>query len=111
MTLTLFLTICVLGCDVLIFFLFQWTLGERRRTRRRRGLKTRLASGLETDLVRISARQKQATSPGNVISYPARPKARISSFRVSRLPASELSVYRRKAAAFASPRANAKLAV
>ena len=36
MTLNLFMAICVIGCDVLIYFVFQWTLGEKGRTRRRR---------------------------------------------------------------------------
>jgi hypothetical protein len=28
---TVFLAICILGCDALLYFLFQWTYGERRR--------------------------------------------------------------------------------
>jgi|SRR5580658_3801619 hypothetical protein len=31
MSATLFLAFCILGCDFLLFFLFQWTYGERRR--------------------------------------------------------------------------------
>jgi hypothetical protein len=26
-----FLAICILGCDALLYFLFQWTYGEKRR--------------------------------------------------------------------------------
>jgi hypothetical protein len=31
MSATLFLAICILGCDFLLYFLFQWTYGEKRR--------------------------------------------------------------------------------
>jgi len=36
MSLTLFLAICILGCDVLIYFLYEWAFGESKRIRRRR---------------------------------------------------------------------------
>jgi hypothetical protein len=31
MSATLFLALCILGCDFLLYALFQWTYGERRR--------------------------------------------------------------------------------
>jgi hypothetical protein len=31
MSATLFLAFCILGCDLLLYVLFQWTYGERRR--------------------------------------------------------------------------------
>jgi hypothetical protein len=31
MSATLFLALCILGCDFLLYFLFQWTYGEKRR--------------------------------------------------------------------------------
>jgi hypothetical protein len=31
MSATLFLAFCILGCDFLLYVLFQWTYGERRR--------------------------------------------------------------------------------
>lgn len=31
MSATVFLAICILGCDALLYFLFQWTYGEKRR--------------------------------------------------------------------------------
>jgi|SRR5580692_1143768 hypothetical protein len=31
MSATLFLGFCILGCDFLLYVLFQWTYGERRR--------------------------------------------------------------------------------
>jgi hypothetical protein len=36
MSATIFLAICILGCDVLLYFLFQWTYGEKRRGLARR---------------------------------------------------------------------------
>lgn len=36
MSATLFLAFCILGCDFLLYFLFQWTYGERRRGLARR---------------------------------------------------------------------------
>jgi hypothetical protein len=36
MTLTLFLALSILGLDFLLYALFQWTYGERRRKRVRR---------------------------------------------------------------------------
>jgi|SRR5580700_3630309 hypothetical protein len=42
MSATLFLAFCILGCDFLLYVLFQWTYGERRRglSRRSRAPKT-----------------------------------------------------------------------
>jgi|SRR4029077_3352905 len=36
MSATVFLAICILGCDFLLYFLFQWTYGEKRRGLSRR---------------------------------------------------------------------------
>jgi hypothetical protein len=36
MSLTVFLAICILGCDLLLYILFQWVYGEKRRERSRR---------------------------------------------------------------------------
>jgi hypothetical protein len=36
MSATLFLAFCILGCDFLLYVLFQWTYGERRRGLSRR---------------------------------------------------------------------------
>jgi hypothetical protein len=42
MSATLFLAFCILGCDFLLYVLFQWTYGERRRglSGRSKALKT-----------------------------------------------------------------------
>jgi hypothetical protein len=36
MSLNIFLTVCVLACDFLIYAFFQWTFGEKYRRRPRR---------------------------------------------------------------------------
>jgi len=36
MSSTLFLAFCILGCDLLLYILFQWTYGEKRRGLARR---------------------------------------------------------------------------
>lgn len=36
MSSTLFFALCILGCDLLLYFLFQWTYGEKRRGIKRR---------------------------------------------------------------------------
>ena len=46
MSLTLFVTLCVLGCDLLIYLLYQWALGERRRTLMRKAVSRQRAEAL-----------------------------------------------------------------
>jgi hypothetical protein len=36
MSITMFLAFCILGCDFLLYVLFQWTYGEKYRNRARR---------------------------------------------------------------------------
>jgi hypothetical protein len=36
MSITVFLAICILGCDFLLYVLFQWTYGEKHRNHPRR---------------------------------------------------------------------------
>jgi hypothetical protein len=36
MALMVFLAFCILGCDFLLYFLFQWVYGEKRRKHPRR---------------------------------------------------------------------------
>jgi hypothetical protein len=36
MSLTVFLALCILGCDLLLYILFQWIYGEKRRKHPRR---------------------------------------------------------------------------
>ena len=36
MSVTLILAICIIGCDVLIYFLYEWAFGESERIRKLR---------------------------------------------------------------------------
>jgi len=42
MSLTLILAICIIGCDVLIYFLYEWAFGESERIRKCRPASGRL---------------------------------------------------------------------
>jgi len=116
MPLTLFMAVCILGCDVLIYFLFQWTLGEKGRTRRRRcGAKKPMASGQDSQLFVVPAPKKVAPAQlAKILPYtkrePPRPSLPTPESVESR-PIDEQTAYRRRAAAFASPKQNSKLAV
>ncbi len=65
MSLTVFLAFCILGCDFLLYVLFQWIYGEKHRNHSRRSAarreKRRTLSG------------KQVEEP-RVLPFPQRPK-------------------------------------
>jgi hypothetical protein len=44
MSLTIFLAICILGCDVLIYFFYEWAFGESERIRKRQAQKAQKRS-------------------------------------------------------------------
>jgi len=116
MPLTLFMAICILGCDVLVYFLFQWTLGEKNRTRRRRcGAKRRLHSGQQSQLFVVRAQKKTSAKRAKILPYTKREPAKSSLPPARKFveshPIDEQTAYRRRAAAFASPNQNSKLAV
>jgi hypothetical protein len=50
MSLTVFLAICILGCDLLLYILFQWIYGEKRRERSRRLASRRKTGRIIADL-------------------------------------------------------------
>jgi hypothetical protein len=57
MSITIFLAFCILGCDFLLYVLFQWMYGEKHGKRARRlanrGEKTRTLSGGEVAKARV----------------------------------------------------------
>ena len=95
MSLTLFITLCVLGCDFLIYLLYQWAFGERRRT-----LMRKAASRQRTEAL-ANPRPHPRTTVGRPVAVlrtkePRRPvSARIAS------RSNEELAYRRVAASFA----------
>jgi hypothetical protein len=114
MTLNLFMAICVIGCDVLIYFLFQWTLGEKGRTRRRRPKDKRCANGAqENDLIVVRSEKRDREKRVKVLTYARnelqkRPWPSADSRRLE--PVNEEIAHRRHAVAFTSHKQNSKLA-
>ena len=114
MPLTLFIAICILGCDVLIYFLFQWTLGEKNWTRRRRGTKRRMAGGQETELFFVPAPKRISAQRAKVLQYVKREQAKrplLERKSIASRPIDEQAAYRRRAAAYARTKQNSKRAV
>jgi hypothetical protein len=64
MSLTVFLALCILGCDFLLYVLFRWVYGEKHRKHARR-----VAARWEK---RRTSSEKEVEEPG-VLSFPPRP--------------------------------------
>jgi hypothetical protein len=64
MSLTVFLAICILSCDFLLYVLFQWIYGEKHRNHRRRSATRRER--------RHTLSGKQVENP-RVLSFPRHP--------------------------------------
>jgi hypothetical protein len=94
MSLTLFVTLCVLGCDLLIYFLYQWALGEGRRTLMRKAVSRQRAEALANRQPRPMVAAERSAA--------ARPHAR----RIANRYSEELA-YRRVAASFAQSKSRA----
>jgi hypothetical protein len=102
MSATIFLALCILGCDVLLYFLFQWSYGEKRRglARRAHSRLTPAASHKTHPIEFVPARRKSlsASSTHN------------SAFRLSQIEETrqdrriERQAYERIAATFAEAR-------
>src|ERR1700693_4597310 len=88
MSLTVFLAICVLGLDFMIFVLFKWLYGERNRNRSRRSPLRRHHAHSQTPLLLRSGKSESERGPGRA-DWPATPgRPRIvakPSFGVSRM--------------------------
>jgi len=61
MSITVFLAFCILGCDFLLYVLFQWTYGEKRRNRLHRS---------------ATRRENPAAKDPRVLSFPQHPMQR-----------------------------------
>lgn len=104
MTLKLFTAICILGLDVLIYILFQWTLGEKGRTSRRRPkAKRRLETGQETELIVVHPQRHDGVKRAKILQYPKSglPKRTWPNEEPSDRVTEEMA-HRRRAAAFAA---------
>jgi hypothetical protein len=114
MTLNLFMAICVIGCDFLIYFLFQWTLGERGRTRRRSSSSKRgVETGTANELIVLRSEKREREKRAKVLAYTRNElqKRSWTSAGSKRLdPVNEEIAHRRRAVAFSSQKQNSKLA-
>ena len=99
MSLTIFLALGILGCDVLIYFLYEWAFGESKRIRKRRAshLWADTGVGREGYLSRAEGRHP-ATQPFITLD---RRSATPSSASALPNPQDERLAYRRVAASFA----------
>lgn len=99
MSATLFLALCIIGCDFLLYFLYQWTYGERRRGLSRRSRAPKTAMDQPDARPFLVASSKSAT--GGVQRF-QRVRQRTADEKVSdREQFSEVRAYRRIAASFA----------
>jgi hypothetical protein len=63
MSATVFLAICILGCDLLLYILYQWTYGERRRGLSRRGRARKTMVERQNVEPFLTASRKRAAGP------------------------------------------------
>ncbi len=99
MSATLFLGFCILACDFLLYVLFQWTYGEKRRGLSRRSKTLKIATN------QPDARPFLVSSRGNSVAQVQRPqriRQRTAQDEDLALPQfSEVRAYRRIAESFA----------
>ena len=106
MSLTLFVTLCVLGCDLLIYFLYQWALGERRRTLMRKAVSRQRAEALANRQPRPTAAAESSAAARRVAVTGAKRQPGPDSRRIANRYSEELA-YRRVAASFAQSKSRA----
>lgn len=106
MSLTLFVTLCVLGCDLLIYFLYQWALGERRRTLMRKAVSRQRAEALANRQLRPMVVAESSATARPVDAMGAKRRPRPDSRRIANRYSEELA-YRRVAASFAQSKSRA----
>ena len=61
MSLTIFLAICILGMDFMIFVLFKWLYGEKKRNRLRRSARRTHSAGSQTPVYYVYGSGKSQT--------------------------------------------------
>jgi len=100
MSVTVFLAFCILGCDFLLYVLYQFTYGEKRR-----GLSRRSAAPRQADMNQPDARpflvasRRSATARSQRLSSMRLQSARGEVTNSSQF--SEVRAYRRIASSFA----------
>lgn len=102
MSATIFLAICILGCDLLLYFLFQWTYGEKRRGLSRRSTSAhRNAHPQKSQPLAFVPRKPRpsVTLPASRFKGPVASQAQFED--ANRAHQNERLAYRRIAASFA----------
>jgi hypothetical protein len=74
MSLTVFLAICILGCDVLIYFLYEWAFGESERIRKGHARSRLAAPSSEMSNAQPSHNTQKAPSAAVIEMRPRTPK-------------------------------------
>jgi hypothetical protein len=97
MSATVFLAICILGCDFLLYFLFQWTYGEKHRGLVRRSRAQKIAMNQPDARPFLVASRKSATGGMRRLQTTRRRTDNVSDLG----HLTEASAYRRIAASFA----------
>jgi hypothetical protein len=100
MSFTVFLTLCVVGCDVLIYFLYEWAFGERRRTRMRKAASRQRAEALANPEPRPTNTAQKSLAARSVFVMGAKQRTSTALPRIPMRYNEELA-YRRVAASFA----------
>ena len=104
MSLTVFIAICVLGLDFMIFVLFQWLYGEKNRNRFRRSAARRQTTHSQTPLYYVSSRgnSQRTVNRTDWRALPGRPHiVKKSDSRVSRIKHNDRGDYQSVAASLA----------
>ncbi len=99
MSATLFLAFCILGCDFLLYFLFKWTYGEKRRGLTRRSSAPKGAMNQPDARPFLAAYRKGSTGGARHLSSAARRMNRGEAGEFGQF--NEARAYRRIAASFA----------
>ena len=99
MSATLFLAFCILGCDFLLYFLFQWTYGEKRRGLARRSSAPKGAMNQPDARPFLIASRKGASGGGRQVQSGSRQIVGRETGAFG--PFNEIRAHRRIAASFA----------
>lgn len=100
MSLTIFLAICILGCDVLIYFLYEWAFGESKRIRKRRATR-HLWADMPQEGQGHAVRESRAGAGVRIIEMDRGQGTKLVAAGVKPNPYEERLAYRRMAASFA----------
>jgi len=98
MSATVFLAVCILGCDFLLYFLYQWTYGEKRRGLSRRSARRKIGVNQPDARPFLIATRKGATRGTH---YLGSTRPRVMNEAGDTAQYNEARAYRRIAASFA----------